>query len=523
MGNVIPCSSKPNYVYWDSTLSFENFDWEWATPEIFNNRHRKCVRKSHEYRRLRGMQRQGMPKEIQLGFWKRTASAIKTDTNARLNTYKMLYNDMELEDYKQLTFGYADWKSEAYPKKDELAIKRVLLALAVLYTNVTYCPLLTCAVALFFSLGLEEAIVFDLCSSMIHASLSDKHGYYLRTNAVAFLKDVKIAMELIPKGLQDHAAIYDINLRSIITDWFMNFFKRILSNELRMRMFQIWAFEGYKVKFRIVAVLLRRYQRKLLRSKSTDSFDGTIRHCIRHDLDSLGIQPIINQILGLNMSRKKLASQFEELDNVLDVEVLINQLEDATRTFPDFENGDSTIISKRQLYKLWSELPKECRMYSIKREYVSSRHGYSLRSARDKVLMHPCQDYAGQLLIFLITQKKEVIGCFLNPPPRWKGEEFAATNTCVFSITPSLECYSFQDNLDDENLKPWCLWSREKFSVGGNDGPGFEFNSNLSDGMIHPNKYFCSSQLTSESAALYITDMEIWVMTLGVSDYYPIL
>jgi len=464
------------------------------------------------------MQRQGMSKEIQLRLWKRTASAINPDMNARLEIYKKLYSDVGSEDYKEVTFGYGDWKSEAYRKDDELAIKRVLLALAVLYNNVTYCPLLTCAAALFFSLGLEEAIVFDLCSSMILVSLKGAHGWNFRTNPVAFLKDVGIAIAIVPNALQNHISMYDINLRGVISGWFANFFKSILPNSLRMRLFQIWAFEGYKIKFRIVVGLLQRYQRKLLTIKTASGFNDAIRHCIQDDLDTIGIQPIINQILGLNLSRKQLASQLEEVGNIENIDEQINVLEDATRSFPDFENGDSTIISKRQLYRLWSQLPKECRMYCIKREFVASRHGYSLIGARDRVLLHPCQDYAGMILIFLITQKKEVFGCFLNPPPGWKGKEFSTTKACLFSILPSLECYSFQDNLVNEKFKAYCEWSREKFAVGGNDGPGFQFNSTLRDGMIYPDKDSRSSIFTSMSD-YDITDMEIWVMTLGIIDH----
>jgi len=480
---------------------------------------RKKVRRSAEYKQLRDMQRRGMAKELQLAFWKRTASAMNPDMNAQLEIYKNFWNDERSEDCKEFTFGYRDWKSEVYRHDDKFAIQRVLLTFAVLYDNVTYCPLLTCAVVLFFSLGLEEAVVFDLCSSMILVSLKGEHTLKFRTNSTAFLKDVELAAQMLPNALKKWATMQDISLENIITGWFVNFFKNILPNDLRMRMFQIWAFEGSKVKFRIVVGLLRCYQSKLLTLEATTAFNKTLRHCIQDDMDSLGVQWIINQILGLNVSVKKLTLQLEKVVDmdIRNIKEQINQLEKATIIFPDFENGDSTIISKRHLYMLWRQLPNQCKMYSIKREFVASRHGYSLIGIRNKVLMQQSYDYAGMFLIFLKTKKKEVFGCFLKPPPRWKGKEFATTNLCLFSILPSLECYSFE-NVLNERSKAWCEWSRLKFSVGGTDGPGFEFNSTLNDGRIWPGKDFRSSPFSSK-CAYDITNMELWVMTLGLNDY----
>jgi len=510
------CYTKAYSVKYD--VFNDEFDWAQTSPEVFTNRHERQVRRSEEYRQLRDMQRWGMTKELQLAFWKRTASAMNPDMNAHLEIYKNFWNDAGSEDYKEFTFGYGDWKSEVFRQDDKFAVQRVLLTFAVLYDNVTYCPLLTCAVVLFFSLGLEEAVVFDLCSSMILVSLKGEHSLNFRTNSTAFLKDVELAIQILPNALKKWASIWDINLENIITGWFVNFFKSILPNELRMRMFQIWAFEGSKIKFRIVVGLLRCYQSKLLTLEDKTAFNKTLRHCIQDDMDSLGVQQIINQILGLNVSAKKLTLQLEKVVDISNIKEQINQLEDATITFPDFENGDSAIISKRHLYMLWGQLPNQCRMYCIKREFVASRHGYSLIGIRNKVLLQRSYDYAGMFMIFLKTKKNEVFGCFLNPPARWKGKEFATTNLCLFSILPSLECYSFEENAVDERSKAWCEWSRLKFTVGGTDGPGFEFNSTLNDGRIWPGKDFRSSVFTSK-CAYDIINMELWVMTLGLSDY----
>merc|ERR1719493_217150 len=52
----------------------------------------------------------------------------------------------------------------------------------------------------------------------------------------------------------------------------------------------------------------------------------------------------------------------------------------STLTLPDFENGSSGVISKRDLFALWSLLPKDVQMYHIQKRFVASRHGYSLLS-----------------------------------------------------------------------------------------------------------------------------------------------
>uniref|UniRef100_A0A0X3NUK9 RUN and TBC1 domain-containing protein 3 n=1 Tax=Schistocephalus solidus TaxID=70667 RepID=A0A0X3NUK9_SCHSO len=155
-------------------------------------------------------------------------------------------------------------------------LKRLLLAVAWLYTDVGYCQGLG-VIAANLLLFMEEEAAFWMMCSIIEDILPP--SYFSADSLIGVQADQRVLGELISvfmprlKGvIQEH----EVDLALITLGWFLTLFSGVLSIRVMLRVWDLLFYEGSTVLFRIALAILKLNEEVLIETKNTASFFNAV-------------------------------------------------------------------------------------------------------------------------------------------------------------------------------------------------------------------------------------------------------
>ncbi|KAL5106425.1 hypothetical protein TcWFU_009254 [Taenia crassiceps] len=155
-------------------------------------------------------------------------------------------------------------------------LRRLLTAIAWLYTDIGYCQGLG-VIAANLLLLLEEETAFWMMCAIIDEVLPS--SYFSADSLLGVQADQRVLCQLISVFLPRIDAIlqqHDVDLPLITLGWFLTLFSGVLPMQLMLRVWDLLFYEGSTVLFRISLAILKIKEAALLSATNTASFFNEI-------------------------------------------------------------------------------------------------------------------------------------------------------------------------------------------------------------------------------------------------------
>ncbi|VDK37696.1 unnamed protein product [Taenia asiatica] len=155
-------------------------------------------------------------------------------------------------------------------------LRRLLTAIAWLYTDIGYCQGLG-VIAANLLLLLEEETAFWMMCAIIEEVLPS--SYFSADSLLGVQADQRVLCQLISVFLPRIDAIlqqHDVDLPLITLGWFLTLFSGVLSMQIMLRVWDLLFYEGSTVLFRIALAILKIKEAALISATNTASFFNEI-------------------------------------------------------------------------------------------------------------------------------------------------------------------------------------------------------------------------------------------------------
>jgi len=399
--------------------------------QLVIDRVKKNAHKDKRYKEVRDMCRVGLSKDERKLVYQKIAKAMGCSKSGYEETRKELMGDMKIEDYPEIPKFGDDSSHDIDVLEKQRAAKRILLLLSNEQPSVSYCPIIPNLVELFLW-QVEEDETFTLVNGM--AEMSCTTDWYFQTDAVGFKKGVEGFLVLGRQFAPKFVSQYEQFVTRLAEWWFKSFFEDYFTNERRSKLMDPFLFEGCEIVYKIGLSILKCCERKSPPiAPNLHKFELMVKSICEKDVDE-----ILRYAWDLKIKKSVLRKYNAKFDANTGL-VSIPRISYMIRSWPNFEDGDSKIISKKEFFGAWASLPRETNECSVSCIFSSDKHGYNLMTLRSKckVKMH--------LLFFIQTLAGSKFGFYVRTMDNCHKAPRDDTDIRLFSLTPSLRAWKVEE------------------------------------------------------------------------------
>ncbi|XP_054833317.1 TBC1 domain family member 24-like isoform X2 [Eublepharis macularius] len=326
------------------------------------------------------------------------------------------------------------------------AMKKILICIANMSPDITYCPLLPVVVALLLHYNQEEAQCFENTCRLLYCNASHTSyiDYSFLSHKASCMTFGDLANKHCPAAHRLLASSAD-NIFEVYSEWLVWLFDD-LPFDYVIRIFDVYLLEGQKVLYRIALALLKQYQVSVS-SKGLDVADvkGSLQAFMWEIREHMTAEKLLEKAFGIRLfSRKEIwLLQMANRKALVEKGVTMVQHRQSFHLTVNTLNFTSAIVTAQEMRIVWSWIPERFSLFSPVLLFSTSEDGYSL-----KRLYSCCEGYEPTVLL-LKTTVGEVCGAFLSSD--WSerkksggGSSFFGTGECfVFTVRPEMERYEW--------------------------------------------------------------------------------
>ncbi|XP_053149431.1 TBC1 domain family member 24-like [Hemicordylus capensis] len=331
-------------------------------------------------------------------------------------------------------------------KEGVTATKKILVCIASLYPDITYCPLLPAVAAILLHYSQDEAQCFENTCRLLycnapHTSYID-HSFL--THEASCMTFGDLANKHCPAA---HRLIAGstVSIFEVYSKWLVWLFDD-LPFDYVIRIFDVYLLEGQKVLYRIALALLRQYQLSVA-SKGLEVTDmkGSLQAFMWNIPEHMAADKLLEKAFGIRLfSRKEIwLLQMANKKALVEKGVTMVQNRQSFHLTVNTHNFTSSIVAAHEMRIVWSWIPERFSLFSPLLLFSTSEDGYSLQR-----FYSCCEGYEPTILLIKTTQG-EVCGAFLSSD--WSerkktrgGAGFFGTGECfVFTVHPEMERYEW--------------------------------------------------------------------------------
>ncbi|XP_077183637.1 TBC1 domain family member 24-like isoform X2 [Paroedura picta] len=326
------------------------------------------------------------------------------------------------------------------------AMKKILLCIANLSPDITYCPLLPAVVALLLHYNQEEAECFENTCRLLYCNASHTSyiDYSFLSHKASCMTFGDLANKHCPAAHRLIASSAD-NIFEVYSEWLVWLFDD-LPFDYVIRIFDVYLLEGQKVLYRIALALLKQFQVSVS-SKGLDVTDvkGSLQTFMWDIHEHMSAEKLLEKAFAIRLfSRKEIwLLQMANRKALVEKGVTMVQHRQSFHLTVNTHNFTSTIVTAQEMRIVWSWIPERFSLFSPALLFSTSKDGYSL-----KRFYSCCEGYEPTVLL-LKTTLGEVCGAFLSSD--WSerkksggASSFFGTGECfVFTVKPEMERYEW--------------------------------------------------------------------------------
>jgi len=215
--------------------------------------------------------------------------------------------------------------------------------------------------------------------------------------------------------------------------WFKSFFEDYFTNERRANLMDPFLFEGCEIVYKIGLSILRFCELKsVFTALDFPKFEDQVKSICEKEVDD-----IIREAWDIKINKSVLKKYNEKFDPNTG-RISIPRYSYIVRSWPDFEDGDSMIVSKKEFFGAWASLPHETHECSVSIIYTSDKDGCNLMSLRNK-----CR-HKMHLLFFIETVENSRFGCYVRSIDGCEKFAREEVDLRLFSFTPALRAWQVE-------------------------------------------------------------------------------
>lgn len=483
-----------------------------VSTQVVRDRVKKNGEKHSEYKRVRDKCRTGLSEDERVVVYQKCSKAMGSSKSLYEELRKELMRGMKIEDFPAIPkFGDESSHDIDSPEKQR-AGKRVLLLLSNEHPAVSYCPIIPNLVELFLW-QVEEDETFSLVNGMIEISYTT--DWYFKTDAVGFKKSVEgflvLAREFAPKIYRKQEQY----VTCIAELWFKTFFEGYFSNEQRAKLMDPFLFEGCKILYKIGLSILRFCEVKgVTTAINLRNFENEVKTICEKEVDE-----ILRKAWPIKIKKSVLRKYNEKFDPNTGL-VSIPRISYMIRSWPNFEDGDSDIITKKQFYSAWASLPHEIHECSVTRVYSSDKDGCNLIKLRSICRLK------SHLLFFVQTVANEKFGCYVRSINNCEKIPKDEADLRIFSITPAVRAWKVTEFKESKETTGFTetkgaqsaglvFCNNKEFYVGDWSSKALWLNGTMEDGYTQKCRSLKSPVLVNNESGMFkILRLEAFMLSL---------
>eukprot|EP01083_Nonionella_stella_P071680 192698_1 len=417
---------------------------------------------------------------------------VEKNERIRRNIFFGIENEVGLSETKSCG---SEQNERSLSSGIENQFNRLMCVLQFHHPNIRYCPVLPHIVFLALTI-LSEEETFCLCCCLLQRSQKD--GWYLQPSASSSVVFVHTFGEILngklPKLVSHFSSIISYDPLPTCSEWFSTVFSACLTESARMRVMDVFMNEGSKVLYRVALAIFSLCSDELLHCSYSSEIGTILQKCAR----TASIDKILSKGFSFRLHRKHFA-QIDQHHQVF--KLLIPHTPSPVLSWPNFDPDSSRILSRRQVFILWTWIPESPRHAELKCLFSTAQNGFSLSS-----MLNEC-DGQSPTIIVMKDSKGNSCGVFLARPFSRDLKPQRDCQAFVFSLHPHAACFKWTQNEVDVLV----TLSTEQVAVGDSGSHAIFLPKSMETATTAPTAGFGNTRLIpTESGDFRVVEIEVW-------------